>query len=171
MAPELTGADVRAKEISPQEFRVRRGRLGVTAGFMHAYLVDYPRYSSGWDGWQWGAEPIVAYFQRHTADYDQELINAEFNAPEELLRFYRLADHEPCARCRVTNVSDSDAVRHDYSASLRQLWAVSPGTLEQSDLRHAPYRVVATLSYPGGQTAFLLIATGPGQGQLGRAPH
>jgi 4-amino-4-deoxy-L-arabinose transferase-like glycosyltransferase len=135
---------------------------GSTAAFMHTYLVDYPRYSSGWDGWQWGAEPIVAYFQRHTADYDQELMNAEFNAPEELLIFYRLADHQPCTRCRVTNLSDTIAVRHSYAALLRQLWAVSPGTLQQSDLRHVPYRVVATLTYPSGQTAFLFIATGPG---------
>lgn len=144
---------------------------GSTAGFMHAYLVDYPRYSSGWDGWQWGAEPIVAYFQQHTADYDQELMNAEFNAPEELLTFYRLADHEPCPRCRVTNVSDAAAVGHDYSGPLRQLWAVSPGILQQSELRHVPYRVVATLQYPGGQTAFLLISTGPGLGRSGRASN
>ncbi len=144
---------------------------GSTAGFMHAYLVDYPRYSSGWDGWQWGAEPIVAYFQQHTADYDQELMNAEFNGPEELLTFYRLADHDTCPRCRVTNVSDTAAVGHAYSPSVRQLWAVSPGILLQSDLGHVPYRVVATLRYPGGQTAFLLIATGPGLSRPGRASN
>ena len=137
---------------------------GSTAGFMHAYLVDYPRYSSGWDGWQWGAEPIVAYFEGHRADYDQELMNAEFNAPDELLRYYRLADHKPCAKCRTTNVSDPADVRRDYSPSQRQLWAVSPSVLRSSDLRHVPYRVMATLSYPDGQTAFLFVATGPGAG-------
>jgi hypothetical protein len=48
---------------------------------------------------------------------------------------------------------------------------VSPGILQQSDLRQVPYRVVATLTYPGGQTAFLFIATGPGLGQPGGAAN
>jgi hypothetical protein len=137
---------------------------GSTASFMHAYLVDYPRYSSGWDGWQWGAESIVLYFQRQGVYYNDELMNAEFNAPEELLRFYRLADHQPCQKCRVTNVSDPAVVRDQYVPTRRQLWAVSPGILKDSDLHLVPYRVVARLHYPGGQTAFLFIATGPDGG-------
>jgi hypothetical protein len=135
--------------------------LGSSASFMHAYLIDYPRYSSGWDGWQWGAEPIVAYFQNQSDHYDEELINAEFNAPNELLTFYRLAKHQPCPKCRITNVSDGAAVLNEYKPLERQLWAVSPAVMEQSELRHAPYRIVGTLRYPGGATAFWFIATGP----------
>jgi hypothetical protein len=62
------------------------------------YLVDYPRYSSGWWNWQWGAQPIVAYFEAHSAAYDHEYMNAESNAPDELLRFYTTPE---AALCRL----------------------------------------------------------------------
>src|ERR1700682_3145865 len=115
---------------------------------MRAYLVEYPRYSSGWDGWQWGAGSIVAYFQNQTDHYDEELMNAEFNGPDELLTFYRLAKQEPCPKCRITNISDGAAVLNEYKPTQRQLWAVSPSVLEKSELRYAPYRVVGTLRSP-----------------------
>ena len=55
---------------------------------MRAYLVEYPLYSSGYYGWQWGARPIAEYFDAHRDDYDRMWINADYNAPEELLRFF-----------------------------------------------------------------------------------
>jgi hypothetical protein len=136
--------------------------LGATGDFMHAYLVDYPRYSSGWSGWQWGAQPIVAYFEAHSAAYDHEYMNADFNAPEELLRFYTTLQRGRCAACGITNSADPNVVRAQYVPQQRELWAVSPGALDGSVLRFLPHRVVSHISYPDGSTAFLFVATGPG---------
>jgi 4-amino-4-deoxy-L-arabinose transferase-like glycosyltransferase len=136
--------------------------LGATGDFMHACLVDYPRYSSGWWGWQWGARPIVAYFEAHRGAYDHGYMNAEFNAPDELLRFYTTPDTGRCAACSITNIADPSVVRAQYVPQQRELWAVSPGALDTSALRLLPHRVVSHISYPDGSTAFLFVATGPG---------
>jgi hypothetical protein len=136
--------------------------LGATANFMHAYLIDYPRYSSGWWGWQWGAQPIVAYFEAHRAAYDHEYMNAEYNAPDELLRFYTTPDTGRCAACGITNIADPNAVHAQYVPQQRELWAVSPSALDGSVLRLLPHRIVSHISYPDGSTAFLFVATGPG---------
>src|SRR5919199_5848691 len=136
--------------------------LGATGDFMHAYLVDYPRYSSGWWGWQWGARSIVTYFEAHSAAYDHEYMNADFNAPDELLRFYTTREGGRCAACGITNILDPNVVRARYVPQQRELWAVSPGALEGSVLRFLPHRVVSHISYSDGSTAFLFVATGPG---------
>jgi hypothetical protein len=125
-------------------------------------LVDYPRYSSGWWGWQWGAQPIVAYFEVHSAAYDHEYMNAEYNAPDELLRFYTTPDTERCAACGITNIADPNVVHAQYVPQQRELWAVSPSALDGSALRLLPHRIVSHISYPDGSTAFLFVATGPG---------
>lgn len=135
--------------------------LGAAAGFMQALLVDYPTYASGWLGWQWGARQIVAYFEAHGHEYNQQLMDAEFNAPDELLRFYTTPDTGQCATCTITNVADPAVVKATYISSERQLWAVGPDVLQSSSLDLLPHRVVGKLTYPGGQTAFLFIATGP----------
>lgn len=132
-----------------------------TTVFMHAYFVDYPTYSSGFWGWQSGAAQIVAYFQAHSSDYTQEYLNANFNAPDELLRFYNTPDMGRCASCMITNVGDPNAIASQYNANTRQLWAAPPGDLAISTLARKPYRLVATIMYPGGETAFDLIETGP----------
>ena len=134
--------------------------VGATGQFMGSYLNDYPLYSAGWDGWQSGAKEITAYFVAHHSAYDEELMNAEFNAPDELLRFYATPYAWPCPTCTITNVADPNAVRGQYAPRLRQLWAVSPGVLQTSALLNVPHRVVGHITYPNGQTSFLFIATG-----------
>ena len=135
--------------------------LGATAGFMKAYLVDYPTYSSGWWGWQWGPQKIVPYFEAHRQQYDRELWNAEANAPDELLRFYTTPDTGPCRQCAITNVADPAVVSTDYVPRSHELWALSPEALQGSTLRLVPHRIVSDLTYPGGQVAYLFVATGP----------
>lgn len=135
--------------------------LGAMGQFMGAYLGAYPLYSSGYWGWQWGAGPIVSYFEAHHGQYDSELMNAEFNAPDELLRFYSTPDTGQCSACTITNVADPAAVRAQYAPRSRQLWAVSPSALQGSTLNNVPHRVVGHLIYPNGQVAFLFVATGP----------
>ncbi len=135
--------------------------LGAMGGFMKAYLVDYPTYASGWWGWQWGPQKIVPYFEAHQREYGRELWNAEANAPDELLRFYTTPDTGQCSQCAITNVADPAVVSADYLPHSPELWALSPDALQASTLRLVPYRIVGHLTYPGGQVAYLFVATGP----------
>jgi hypothetical protein len=135
--------------------------LGATAGFMKAYLVDYPTYSSGWWGWQWGPQAIVPYFEAHRNQYARELWNAEANAPDELLTFYTTPNTGQCPQCGITNVADPNAVSADYLPNSPELWAVNPDIFASSTLRLLPHRIVGHLTFPGGQVAYLFVATGP----------
>ncbi len=135
--------------------------LGATADFMKSYLNDYPTYSSGWWGWQWGPREIVPYFEAHQREYAHELWNAEANAPDELLTFYTTPNNGQCSQCATTNVADPATVSRDYIPQSSELWAVSPDILQASTLRLVPHRIVGHLTYPGGQVAYLFVATGP----------
>jgi 4-amino-4-deoxy-L-arabinose transferase-like glycosyltransferase len=135
--------------------------LGATADFMKAYLVDYPTYSSGWWGWQWGPQKIVPYFEAHRTQYAQELWDAEANSPDELLRFYTTPDTGQCPQCGITNVADPASVSAQYLPNSPELWAVNPDIFQTSSLRLLPHRIVGQLYFPGGQVAYLFVATGP----------
>ena len=87
--------------------------------------------------------------------------NAEANAPDELLRFYTTPDTGQCGQCAITNVADPAVVSTDYVPRSRELWALSPEALQGSTLRLVPHRIVGHLTYPGGQVAYLFVATGP----------
>lgn len=128
---------------------------------MHAYLVDYPTYASGWWGWQSGPEQIVAYFEAHRASYDRQLMDTEANAPDELLRFYTTPNPSLCASCSLANMADPATVHGNYDPHLRELWAVSPSVLQGSALQSLPHRIVGRLTFPGGATSWLFVATGP----------
>lgn len=143
--------------------------LGATGQFMNAYLNDYPRYSAGFYGWQWGAQQIVAYFEAHRRDYSAEFMDAEFNAPDELLAFYTTPNYGQCPACQITNVTDANTVTQSYIPTRRQLWAAGPSALAQSALQRIPHRIVGQLRYLDGSTAFYFLATGPGYGQTAQA--
>ena len=72
--------------------------LAAAGNFMNAYLNEYPLYSSGWDGWQWGPKQMVAYFVAHRRDYDRQFMNINFNAPDEFIRYYTVAQAPLCRR-------------------------------------------------------------------------
>jgi 4-amino-4-deoxy-L-arabinose transferase-like glycosyltransferase len=138
------------------------GGLVTSAGFMRAYLNDYPRYASDWAGWQAGPQQIVAYFESHQTKYDRMYMSADFNAPDELLTFYTATNPNACSACGIDNIEDRLATRAAYQPAERELWAIPPAVFETSVLRSVPYRIVGRLTYPSGKTSFLFVATGPG---------
>jgi hypothetical protein len=139
--------------------------LGVTittGQFVNAYFTQYPKYSSGWGGWQSGAGDIAAYFMQHHTRYSSLLENAEFNAPDVLLDFYTRLHPGQCAGCLIVNLGDSDVMQVYYDRARPELWAVSPDAFVRSPLAAVPHRVVHRLTYPDGTVSFLFVATGPG---------
>ena len=110
------------------------------AGYLERYHNEYPRLSTGYLGWQWGASDIVRYFVRVQDDYDELVMDADFTQPQILLHFYAPDD---CVKCRIGNGDDFDAQR-------RQIFALRPYNLRPAFRS----RIEQTLSYASGETAF-----------------
>jgi len=62
--------------------------------------------------------------------------------------------------CSVVNVADAPSMQATYNPALRQLWVAVPADVNQSELLRVPHRIVRSVNYPAGQTAFLFVATG-----------
>ena len=141
-------------------------------GFMNADLNKYPLYSSGWDGWQWGALPAAQYFIDHAPQYDRQYLDVDFNATDELINFVttpHVAICDTCmqydpatiCRCGTTDIQNAALWQTSYAPQTRQLWVITPDQLAQSSIASVPHRTVSSLIYPNGQTAFVFVATGP----------
>ena len=113
------------------------------AGYLRRYHGEYARLSAGYWGWQWGPEVIVPYFVRLQDQYDDLLLDGEFNAPYIFFRFYAPDD---CAKCRIGN---TDA----YDPRRRQLFALRPQNLKPA----FRYETKETLRYPDGEVAFQIV--------------
>jgi 4-amino-4-deoxy-L-arabinose transferase-like glycosyltransferase len=113
--------------------------------YVSSYFVSYNTYASGFWGWQYGPRQVVAYFVQHQDSYDDMVLAPEFNAPEIFFTFYAPND---CHKCAVGLPEDS------YRTDRRQLFAVTPGYAAMYAGRD---RTVATVKYPDGSTAFVLI--------------
>ncbi len=113
------------------------------AGYLRRYHGEYPRLSAGYWGWQWGPEAIMPYFVRVQGEYDDLILDGEFNAPYIFFRFYAPDD---CAKCRI---GDADA----YDPRRRQLFALRPQHLGPP----YQYAVKETLHYPDGEVAFRIV--------------
>jgi len=141
--------------------------------YMQDYLYEYPKYSSGFYGWQWGFREVWAYFRAHHDEYDDLMVDSEFNAPYELQRFYSWPEPTgtgSCAKCSICETwvwwapqqSLDESFRKTYHPTLRQLWAVGQQSFELVKARNIPYRIVNQLNYPDASPAFYFLATGPG---------
>jgi hypothetical protein len=133
---------------------------------MHAYLIEYPRYSSGFWGWQWGMQQFISDYETNRNTYDALYFDGDqFNAPWELQTFYTMAaDPSACAACFALDLgyNGPTQVRNHYAPTQRALWVLPPRELTTSGLLRLPHRIVKRLYYPDGSVAWLYVATGPG---------
>lgn len=138
------------------------GGLVLVGGFMHAYLADYPTYSSQWWGWQSGYGQIVAYFEQEHAHYYRLLMDNEANAPDELLRFYTATNPAACANCEIADSANLADIQTYYRPGVRELWAVAADKLAASPIQRLQgSHTVGHLTIPGGAISWYFIATGP----------
>jgi 4-amino-4-deoxy-L-arabinose transferase-like glycosyltransferase len=119
------------------------GAYSYTAYAEH-YFSDYPRLSAGYWGWQDGPQQIIAHFLKVQDDYDQLIMDGDFNSPEIFFRFYA---GDACRKCVIGGLDR-------YNPNKRQLFALRP---ENVDAAHYAYRVLDSLSYPDGSPSFLFI--------------
>ena len=116
--------------------------LSAFASYLDRYHGEYQQLSAGYWGWQSGPQEIIEYFMTVEGQYDQLIMDGEFNAPHEFFNFYA---PEMCGKCTIGNTLM-------YDPSKRQLFALKPKHLPG---RYA-YRTVHEVRYPGGELAFSL---------------
>jgi len=113
------------------------------AGYLHHYHQTYPNRAAGYWGWQSGPREIVAYFVAVDDQYDDLLMDGDFNAPGIFLSFYA---PDGCKKCRIGDLSS-------HNPNRRQLFAMRPTHLPPKftyDTKH-------TIRYPNGEVSFLLV--------------
>ena len=113
------------------------------ASYLNRYHSEYPSLSAGYWGWQSGPKEIIEYFVSVEGQYDQLIMDGEFNAPYMFLRFYA---PEGCGKCAIGNTTS-------YDPTLKQLFALRPNNLTPK----YTYRTVDALQYPDGEPAFSLV--------------
>jgi hypothetical protein len=121
----------------------------VIAGFslrsyLDRYHTEYPVLSAGYWGWQEGPQEIIEYYVDHQDEYDQLVLDGEFNAPHIFFKFYALNE---CTRQTCTTGNPDS-----YRPELRQLFALRPHNYTDA----YEYRTVHEIRYPSGELAFSL---------------
>ena len=114
-----------------------------SASYLGRYQSEYPKLSAGYWGWQAGPKEIVEYFLSVEDQYDQLIMDGEFNAPYMFFRFYAPGH---CKRCVIGGADR-------YDPAKRQLFALRPQNLVPKYV----YRTVHEIEYPNGERAFSLV--------------
>ncbi|HEX5368656.1 MAG TPA: glycosyltransferase family 39 protein, partial [Dehalococcoidia bacterium] len=109
--------------------------------YLQRYFDDYPALSAGYWGWQDGPQQIIGDFLAVQDDYDELILDGQFNAPEIFFPFYA---GDQCVKCRVGGPEL-------YIPNLHQLFALRA---ENPDLPNYSYIVLRTLRYPDGSPSF-----------------
>jgi 4-amino-4-deoxy-L-arabinose transferase-like glycosyltransferase len=112
--------------------------------FLQFYFLQYPKQSSDFWGWQFGARDIVSYFVSHEDQYDELFMSSAFNGPEIFLKFYAPDD---CGNCALGGL---DA----YNPDKKQLFAVTPEDIQKNP--QFDYKPLHVIYYPDGKEAFII---------------
>lgn len=129
-----------------------------TRSYIEAYHGRYQEAAAGFNGWQWGAGPVIDYFVSVENEYDELVMGGDFNAANIFLPFYAPDD---CRNCFLGRWDKYDDERH-------QLFALSPPNLA----RVLDYEVRDLLYNPGNRLAFAMVeATGHRFSMPGNLPQ
>ncbi len=134
------------------------GVIGMTAvasgfGFYGGAYADYPVAASDYWGWQYGPRPSIQYFLDHEAEYDEFLLDGDFNGAYVFLDFY-IEDPVVRGKTRIGSLQEVDIRRS-------QLFAVRAENLQKYSERNGPWSrylaMVEVIHYPDGSVALYLV--------------
>jgi 4-amino-4-deoxy-L-arabinose transferase-like glycosyltransferase len=114
------------------------------AGFVRFYFTTYPKYSSGYWGWQYGYGQAMESLKHQESMYDELIITHRFNAGEWMIRFYN--EQYRCNKCKIL----SNPI--DISDTKRQLFALRAEDIIDARGVSPLYQFtpIETISDPGG---------------------
>ena len=76
--------------------------------YLYKYYYEYPLYSSDFWGWQASPREIMQIFLTEKDNYDELIIDGNFNAPDIFLKFHY--PQRTCKqKCKIGNVGYFDA--------------------------------------------------------------
>ena len=113
------------------------------ASFLDEYHGTYRNVASRYSGWQWGPRQILERFDDVGDQYDQVIMDRQFNGTIVFVHFY---NPDGCDRCLIGGWNL-------YDPEFKQLFALRPTTLWFS----LDYDVKEALHYPDGEVAFLFV--------------
>lgn len=111
-------------------------------------LILYPKYSSDFWGWQYGAKPIMNYFLEHSKEYDQLCLEGQFNAPDIFLKFYD-PNNSCLGKCQVCSTDV-------YDPNKKQVFAISTDSFN-SYSHQDNLEIKHKILYPNNSIAFFIV--------------
>lgn len=120
--------------------------VGSFSKYLQRYFRDYPMYSSGFWGWQYGPREIMRYFLENKKNYDEMFIMGYFNSPEIFIKFYD-PKNSCLSKCQTGDLKNLNPAR-------RQLFAIETERLPE--VKNFSLEIKKTILYPNGQPAFYL---------------
>jgi 4-amino-4-deoxy-L-arabinose transferase-like glycosyltransferase len=126
-----------------------------TTAYLHAYFVDYPKYSAwGYGGFQYGYRDVIQYMESERRNYDLLGMTAvEVNQPQIFPLFYNHPDpHEWIAHHDIGYMILDPAEYSRYAMNQRVLYALRPSDLDL----FSDYTIKKSVVAPGGQTEFVI---------------
>ncbi|MDZ4277938.1 MAG: tetratricopeptide repeat protein [Dehalococcoidia bacterium] len=113
------------------------------ASFLGSYQGEYKDKAVGFDGWQWGAGPVIERFVAVEDQYDYLILDGDpFNAGDIFPRFYA---PDACSGCSIGRLDS-------YTPQWRQLFAFPPHDLYYN----YDFDVKDAVFFPNGETAFVI---------------
>lgn len=123
--------------------------------YLHAYFVDYPKYSAPtYGGFQYGYRDVIQYMEGQRQNYDLLGLTAvEVNQPQVFPLFYNHPDpHQWNAHHDIGYMILDPAEYSRYSMNQRVLYALRPSDLDL----FSDYTIKKSVVAPGGQTEFVI---------------
>lgn len=113
------------------------------AGYLDHYHGTYRQVAADYWGWQYGPKQIIAYFEDHETEYDEFVMDGEFNSPQIYYPFYSPDD---CKKCIIGGTDK-------YDPAKRQLFALRPKNM----IPGFDYEIHDSVKTPDGNAEFYLL--------------
>lgn len=114
---------------------------------------NYPNVSANYWGWQYGPEPMIDYFLDHQDQFDEFIMEGDFNQAYVFLDFY-IRDPDVRAKASIGDISRLDLTKRQLFGMRKETW----DNLAGSQVPPKSYMVIdAIIPYPNGQDAMYLL--------------
>lgn len=114
---------------------------------------DYPAISADYWGWQYGPKQMIAYYLDHQDEYDEFIMDGNFNEAYVFLDFYIL-DPDARAKASIGDITRLDLTKRQLFGIRSETWRAIPG----SQVPPKSYLVIdTTIPYPNGNDGMYLM--------------
>jgi hypothetical protein len=114
---------------------------------------DYPAISADYWGWQFGPKQMIAYYLDHQDEYDEFVMDGNFNEAYVFLDFYIL-DPDARAKASIGDITRLDLSKRQLFGIRSETWRNIPG----SQVPPKSYLAIDSIvPYPNGEDGMYLL--------------